>query len=477
MTNRAEDGKNTLISAVLYSISNIVSVLISIVIIPILSNIMGTDDLGIATTFITTLGIVSYVCLFSLQSSINRAFLDFKEDKNEYMSSIYIFTSISTVVVFLLYLLFHSFINSLLGFSTNMMILMFLIIFGINGYYLTMAKWNFENKYKNTFICTLLSSPISQILSLVLVLSFVNNKYLGRIIGTQFFSVFLGIIFGILLIRNGKAVFKKKYIRYGLAISIPLLPHLISQTLLANFDLLMIKRMVGASEAGIYSMAYTISNVFLIVINQLLSPWSPWVYRRMDNKETDSIKESSNLIVVIAALACVGLFTIAPELIHLFLNADYDKAVYLIAPICVGMFFQVFYILFYNIQYFYKKNIRIAIFSVIACICNVILNYFGIKWFGYEAAAYTTLISYFILSILHFIGMKLITKEKIYDEKFIFGLGFLVIIISLLSVYFVGNPLLRYLLLVIMSLFIFVLQGKNLKKYSKMFISIFKKNK
>lgn len=474
--DRSIDGKNTIKSALMYTISNCIGMIVSIITIPILSNIMSTSDMGLSTSFMTTMGILGLIATFSIADSQNRAMLEFKNNQDEYISTIYIFSVLSTFFFMVVYFCFKSYFNKLLGFSTNLMLLMFVIQIFLYGYTYMLSKWNFNNKYIRNFVLSMLSSPCAQILSIILVLLFNNNKYLGRIIGTQIFMVIMGIIFGITILIHGKFIFKKEFLKYGLKISVPMIPHSLSQTLLSNCDLLMIKSMIGASQAGIYGMAYTISGVLYSVLLQILKPWSPWVYRRLENEEYDSIKNNSNILVTFCFISCVGLFTIAPDLIKIFFNESYIPSTLLIAPITVGLFFRVIYVLFYDIEYYFKKTKYIAFWSIITCILNVILNVIFINKFGYKAAAYTTLISYFILALFNFAGMIKISKKNYYDSKYILCVSFILFIMQLLSVNFINNFLIRYGILFIAIIFSILKQYKNFALFKSMLISLFKKN-
>ena len=461
--NREQDGKNAAKSAVFYTISNIISIIASFIAIKILSSAMSTSDMGIATSFITLLEIFGYICLFSLNISVNRAMLDFKNEKEKYLSSIYIFSSLSVVFFFGIYLIFKTFINNLFGFSTELMCLLFLLMFCINGYSLIFNKWNFQNRYKRTFTLTLFASPIAQALSVLLVFYLSTNKYLGRILGTQIFSAVLGIVFGIMILIQGKFFFSKKHLNYGLKFSVPMIPHLLSQILLANCDLLMIKNIIGSSEAGLYSMSYTIATILFMVLVQLLRPWSPWVYRRLEEKETDGIKDKANLLASFCFICCVGLCVVAPDLIKIFLDKSYLDSIYLVAPICVGLFFRVIYIFFYDIEYFYKKTKQIAVISIIVCTINIILNYIFINQYGYQAAAYTTLISYLILALFNYIGAKRVIDKSIYDDKYFLLISILCMATSMGSLVFINNYFIRYGILILSIIVTLFLQKSNIK--------------
>lgn len=456
--NREEDGKKTVISMVTYLIANVIGMAISLVALPVLTNLLSTAEMGIATSFITLKNIVTIILLLAMYISIDKIFVSVKDynERYKYLSSIYIFSTIVAILIYIVYFIFQVPINKMLGFNTQMMTLMVLMCILINGCTLMVANWNFCNKAKYTFLYNLLASPISQILSIILVLILPSEKYLGRIIGVDFFNIVLGFVFGIVILKKGKRAFCKNYIKESLQISLPMIPHLLSQIFLSSCDLLMIKSIVGEASAGIYSVAYTISNILYTISLQIFKPWSPWVYRRIENKETDSIKENSKLIMHIVWIFCIGIFTIAPELIKLFINSEYGEASLIVPPICLGIFFQMMYTFFYDIEYYHKKNKQIAIFSVITAVINIILNYVAIHIWGYQAAAYTTIVSYMILCILHYFGMRKIDKTQYYDLKTLLVLSSVLILITLANVIFNNSILIRYIILIFSGIYILI---------------------
>ena len=468
--SRQVDGKKTVISMITYLIANMIGMVVSLVALPILTNLLSTSDMGIATSFITLKNIVTIILLLSMYISIDKIFVTLKqeEDRYKFLSSIYIFSTIAGIVIYAIYFIFRDFLNPILGFDTKFMTLMFVMCLLINGCTLMNSYWNFCNKAKNTFIYNLLVSPVSQILSIILVYVLATNKYLGRIIGVDFFNIVLGLFCGIIILVRGKFTIKKQYVKESLQISLPMVPHLLAQVFLSSCDLLMIKNMVGESQAGIYSVAYTIANILYTISLQIFKPWSPWVYRRIENKETDSIKENSKIVMHVIWILCIGLFTLAPELIKLFINAEYVEASVIVAPICLGIFFQMMYMFFYDIEYFHKKNIQIAVFSIITAVINIILNAIAIKIWGYQAAAYTTVISYFILCILHYFGMRKVDKTKYYDIKTLIILSLSLTIFTIINVVFNKIFILRYTILLICGIYI-------LYKYREMIYAILNK--
>lgn len=468
--NRKIDGVKTSKSIMLNAITSVISIVVSLISTIVITRIISVSDLGIATSFITLKNILNLICLLSIYISINRIILDIKGKDYEYLSSIYIFSSLFCIITFVIYLIFHHYLNVIFGFNTKMMSLMFIMIFLINGCNLMINYCNFKNKYIVMFIYNLLASPVAQILSLVFASVLSSHKYLGRIIGVDLFNIVLGLGCGIFILSKGRFTFKKKYVIDSLKICIPMIPHLLAQILLSSCDLLMIKNIINNNAAGIYSMAYTISNILYTILVQLFMPWSPWVYRRIKNNEIDSIKKNSKTLIIGAWFLCVSLFTVAPEMIHIFLNKQYFEASFIVAPITVGIYFQIMYIFFYDIEYYHKKNKQIAFFSVLTSIINIVLNFIFIKQFGYIAAAYTTLISYLVLLILHYIGMRIVDKRDFYDIKTLFITSILLFIIAIIYVLTNNNFILRYCMLIVITIVVIIKYYKNIKQIIDIFI-------
>ncbi len=472
--NRKEDGKNTTKSILSNSITSIISIIVSLVTTILITRIITVSDLGIATSFISLKAILSLICLLSVYISINKVILDIKGDDYVFLSSIYIFSSVFCFFIYFIYVIFNKYINSVLGFDFKMMTLMFSLIILVNGCTIMVNYCNFKNKYKILFIYNLLASPVAQVLSLVFSYFLMSHKYMGRIIGIEVFNILFGIGSGIYILYKGKFKVKVTYIKKSLKICIPMIPHLLAQIVLASCDLLMIKNIVGSSEAGLYSMAYTISNILYTILIQLFMPWSPWVYRRIKKNEIDAIKTNSKLMMVGAWLLCISLFTFSPEMIKIFLTQNYYKSAIIIAPITVGIFFEIMYIFFYDIEYYHEKNKQIALFSVITAILNILLNYIFIKKFGYIAAAYTTLVSYLLLMIFHYLGMRKVDKRSFYDLRLLTVLSISLVVTAILFVLSNNNFLLRYSVLLVVVAIVFINYRCKINYLIRYFKQLFK---
>ena len=108
--------------------------------------------------------------------------------------------------------------------------------------------------------------------------------------------------------------------------------------------------------------------------------------------------------------------------------------------------------------------------SLFACLLNGILNFIFIRKFGYQAAAYTTLVSYGGLAFFHFIFVKKIEKkvkvERFFDYKFMLILSVAGTEICVFSKILYYNDIIRYVI-VLASLFTILILRKKIVPYIK----------
>ena len=112
--------------------------------------------------------------------------------------------------------------------------------------------------------------------------------------------------------------------------------------------------------------------------------------------------------------------------------------------------------------------------SCVAATVNVILNYFGIKMFGYMAAAYTTLIAYMILALMQGVvstrvHRKTVGDEKatVYDMKYIYMLAVVTIVLCTSCILLYQHTILRYCIIAVLIVLAVVFRNKILMLFKK----------
>lgn len=455
------DSKNTVRTALLNTIANVISLIVGMVMIPIIARVISQEDLGIASTFISNRNIFVILVTLAVYSFVHRAMLEFAKEKKDYIFSISIFSIVMVVAAFILLLPFKQTLQRLLSlddFLYNWLFISALIfaLYSIANYYCI-----FHNKSFIVFLIVLCVGPVSQFLSVGLSYVMPDKKYIGRVFGLDATYLVVAVVLLFWLIFSRKRRFRMKYIEYTLRFTVPVIPHLLSQMVLTQCDLIMISYFAGADKSGLYSMGHTVGYLAFTVMAQLMAAWSPWVYRRLEEGDTESIHQNAKFMMLIGMYLTIGLMTVAPELIRIFLTEEYLPCIYIIPPLVVAMFFQFIYLFFYDLEYYYKKPQWIAIASVIAALMNLVLNLICIPRFGYVAACYTTLASYFVLLLVNYFFARKLKANQIYDIRNMILHVAGVILYMVLTYALIDIIWARYLILVLISVVLFLLEYRK----------------
>ena len=122
--------------------------------------------------------------------------------------------------------------------------------------------------------------------------------------------------------------------------------------------------------------------------------------------------------------------------------------------------------MFINVEFYYEQKKKLVFASLFAAVLNLVLNWIFIPIFGYVAAAYTTLFSYFIFAVSNYISMKMILKEKNVEDNIYDYVRLILLFLALLVFSFVGVILYPYLLprliAILTGVFILCVNSRNI---------------
>lgn len=436
--------------------------------LPIFTRILSTVDFGIYNTYMAYEGIVTAILGLGLYGTVKNAKLDFKEKFNEYLSSVITFSLIVLSAVLIIANCTYDLYSNFLKFDRFIVNCLLLQSFGAYLIYFFGAKLNIEFKYKSYLLISCFNTLGNIVLSLFLIkFVFPNSKYLGRILGSALPLIIVGCIIVIMLMTKGKKYISKKYWKYALSIGLPLVPHVISQSLLSQFDRIMITNIIGESESGIYSYIYTICTILYVISSSFDNAWSPWVYMMLKDNEQCKIKRASKEYIGFFAILTLGFICVMPEITKIIASKEYWIGIDLIVPLSLANYFIFLYMIPVNIEYYNKKTKYISIGTISAAVLNFGLNFVAIKLWGFKAAAYTTVISYIVLFLFHWIIAKKFEIEKSYDiNDFVKISSVLILIASSVLIIDLITPIgffYRYVIIIILLIFIFKYRKKIFK--------------
>ena len=200
----------------------------------------------------------------------------------------------------------------------------------------------------------------------------------------------------------------------------------------------MINSFIGTEETAIYSVAHSVGLLMTIINTSINNSFVPWSYGRIKREDSTEIKCISSILLGIVVLANICLIWFAPEVISILAGSQYHDAIWCLVPIAVSVFFFFVYTLFVDIEIYYGATKYIAIASICAGCINLLLNYIFIPIYGYYAAGYTTLFSYFITMIMHYVFLRLTLRihnysGHLFDGKAIAVWSIVIVVCAILA--------------------------------------------
>jgi O-antigen/teichoic acid export membrane protein len=401
-------------NSMIYVLSLLFNKGLTFLLLPVLTFYLTKEDYGVLglVTAISTMASI-YVGFFPSGFLLARFAQYGKEKMAEYMHHILLLTIATTSLVLLILIGFqHYLLPEHLENKTILMVVitlyaMFTIFFRFIDTLLQVE----QNAIKFAVLQTL-QSVGSLGLGLVLIIEFSygwKGKYYAELL--ILFFVFIYAIYYIVKNQYYKYNTDYKKLKELFVFLFPLTFSVLGLYLMGTIDRIFISNMLGLEAAGIYNVAITMAIIINMVYDAISKALNPILYENLVKDQKDSRIRIVKLIYLYS-FVCIAIFAlfvlILPYVFHLMVNGKFEEALILIPILAVGFTFEGLRKVLEAPLVFKHKVKSLAAITLIAGLINIILNYFLIKIYGIDGAAYATLISFLVLYIISFI---LVVKE------------------------------------------------------------------
>ena len=399
---------------------------------PIIAALLGTNNYGVASVYLTWVQLASTV--FSLQAAgtVALARINFPmEDQLKYQSSVlslattsYVGFSILTVIAVLV-------TSNWFYISLPMVLLGLAHGWGMYCISFMNSKFTYEFKADKNFILSVMTSALTIGISILLIHLYpADINYWGRIIGQSVVYTTIGLVMFFYVIKLGKTAFNKEYWQFTLPIAIPTIFHLLANIVLNQSDRVMLKGMLSYSAAGIYALAYTFSAVLSTIWSAFNNSWVPFYYEYTRQNQVEEMKKHARNYNELFTIITMGFILLAREVFHIYAKQSFWEGTDLIPLFSIGNYFIFLYSFPVNYEFYNKKTKTIAMGTTFAATCNIILNYISIKRWGIQGAAIATTVSHGLQFGFHFICAKRINPGDFPFKLIQFVPGFLAVCVT-----------------------------------------------
>ena len=187
---------------------------ISAISTPIFTRLMTTAEYGQYDVFNSWLSIVTVFVSMQLYSGVYlQGLVKFDDDANKFSSSLQGLSTTLISIWTIIYLVFHSYWNGLLGLTTVQMLAMLVMIWATSAFNFWAGQERVNYKYRNLVIVTLVVSVLKPVIGVIFVV-LATDKVTARILGLAIVELAFYLWFFIIQLYRGKTFYSKKYWKY-----------------------------------------------------------------------------------------------------------------------------------------------------------------------------------------------------------------------------------------------------------------------
>ena len=455
-------------ASIWFFICSLLQKIISVASTMIFTRLLSTEDYGIISIYNSWTDIFYIFATLNLATGVyNVGMTKYEKERDSFNSSLQILALGWTIGFSIAFFLIYKHIVSIIQLSLPMIMIMFSTFFVLPAYNLWSARQRYENKYKALIAVTVSNALLIFFVSYLAIVNS-DDKSTAKIVSNAMVTfIYGGVLFAKNLLFKGKKI-KIKFIKFAVKFNIPMIPAFLAMVVLNQIDRIMISNQVNVSKAGIYSVAYSAAMFISILSSAISATYNPWLMQKIHNKEFSGVDEISKLICIFFCGSLLLFIILAPELIKILASPEYFEAVYIVPSVATSTFFTLIYTYYCPFaQYFFKMKFLVLV-NIGVAFLNIILNYFGIRLFGYYAAGYTTFICYLFYGWgTAFYVVRLIRKKYdrvyIYNQRFFAKLTLLMSIVMILINYFYKGYIIRYMMVIILFVIIWLKRSELIR--------------
>jgi len=406
-------------ASVAYAVCSILQRCLSLITMPLFTRLLSTEEYGQNTVYQSWMAIFTiFITLNLCYGSFPTAMVKYKDDRYGYVSAIQNIALVLAGVFLALYLPMRDLWNGLINLPAPLVLLMMAEIvmqFFLQSWY---SIRQFTYQYKSVIIVTLLVSLFAPVFAYILVINSTQKGY-ARIFGYSCAYLIAGLFCFIYSTIRGKGGMKKEYWKYAFWFNVPLIPYYLSQMIFNQSDRIMIDKICGTDKAGIYGIAYTLATLMVFALNSINNSYVPWFYSKIREGKSKDNQSVASGIAILMAFLLLAVIALAPEVVSIMAGSAYMEAIWAVPPVAMSILLLFYTQLFINVEFYYEERTKLVWGSIFAAVLNVVLNWLLIPVFGFVAASYTTLVSYFVFAYSNYlIAKRIAAKNEIAFDYF-----------------------------------------------------------
>ena len=437
--------------------------------LPIMTRLLNPEEYGILNIFGFYVIIASSLLTFNLHSAILRYYQFKNHIFDTFFFQIIFIQSLCVIVITFLSSVYKHDLYNLLNLPANVILFFGPVIFlyVVYNWFIYYSKAKRESELYRNIVA------IKQITSFITTLLFIymldEDKYLGKMYSEVFVFVILIFLFFKFILPAVRIGVNLKQIKFMFKYALGLMPAIIGGAIISQLDRVMVAKYISMSDAGIYSLSYSVASILTLISGAIYNSWIPDYYKLI--KEKKYLEHDKRVLSFISylTLICIFIMFFGDIGAQILFSDSFTTKTILIPIITFGVFWSVLTPSYQRHISFTNKTYWTSVIFIFCALLNYFLNMILLPIYGVEAAAFTTLLTYFFQFILTYFIVKYIIKihstniVKIFIKIFPALLCFAIVYLFLNTIS-ATSIILRILLLFIILYYFF--QGRYFESFN-----------
>ncbi|MDO4836536.1 MAG: oligosaccharide flippase family protein [Clostridia bacterium] len=387
-----------------YVVSTFLLRSIAFITTPFFSRLLTKSDYGEFSNYASWQSTLLIITGVELYNSLSRAYYDYKDNYDQFVSSVAILSCITTSFFYVLFLLGKSWILKIVSIPEQFIHIMFVTLLFSSCKTIFLTKERTLYRYKAVVTVSAIDTLIPTAISLFLVARASEMMRLqARIYGFYLPSAMVGLVCMAIILIKGKS-FRIQHCVYALKLSLPLLVHYLTIYLLTSTNIIIAKNIGGAEVGAIASMATSVTHMLTILFQAVSSTLTTWLMDNLEGRNYEKIKKEIVFYLFGLAIVSIGVILLAPEVILILGGEKYHSAIPLIPGFIAAAMIQSLATVFTIILTYEKKVVATGILTGIMAAVSIaakiwLMPVFGIQclpWINIAISCVLFIMSYFL---------------------------------------------------------------------------------
>jgi len=400
---------------------------------PLFTFYMSPKEYGVVATILMIVPFLIVIFSLSIQASIVRYYYkykDNKEDLKDFLGTNFILLSITTVsistFIYLFGELFFSYFFSEVPYEPY---IVYALIIGATQpiiiVYISLLKAMQNLKLYMLVFNSYFLLQILLIYTSVVIFNLNNNGYLLSLV---IVNILFAIIVFILIKNSINICFKIKYIKETLKYCLPIIPVDGIGLVSSMVDRYYILKFVGLAGVGVYFIGYQVALIVSLISRAINSAYTPMFFNRYEsnNNNYDDIYKVGEYFVYVTGIIALSITNVTPLLVSFLFADTYMHAKDVVIYLSFSSALTSIYFLNTNALSLEPELVKFKTIGIlVGAIITIVLSYYMSKYYGLVGAAISTLIGFFITTLILIFIVRIKTQFRFSNAKSILFLVFL----------------------------------------------------